>query len=424
MNKKIIYIPDLGEAEDVEVIEICVKPGDEVGSEDPIIVLESDKAAMEVPASHSGKIISINVSNGDKVTKGVPFLEIEVNEEKKSIAKIDSSNADKEIKENKIDDDTNIVRDHQPPSSDKINSSTGEYSNKKVYAGPAVRKLAREFGIQLSAIRPTGPRGRIQKEDLHEFVKTSLSSTKDQFQFSQPRLDFSKWGSIKEVKLSKFQKTALNNLHTSWINIPHVTQHDEFDVTLLMELRERLNKKHKLKISPLAFIAKIVVNLLAEFPLLNCSLNQDMESITLKEYINLGIAVDTPNGLIVPYLKNAQEKSIKEISEEISLLAEAAKSRKLKPTDLKGASFSISSLGAIGGKFFTPIINSPEVAILGISKTYKKVAEVEKNFEARDYLPISLSYDHRVINGVYAVQFTSRLGQALLDLKLIEESFI
>jgi|TARA_B100001105_G_scaffold217082_1_gene182954 pyruvate dehydrogenase E2 component (dihydrolipoamide acetyltransferase) len=424
MNKKIIYIPDLGEAEDVEVIEICVKPGDEVGSEDPIIVLESDKAAMEVPASHSGKIISINVSNGDKVTKGVPFLEIEVNEEKKSIAKIDSSNADKEIKENKIDDDTNIVSDHQPPSSDKINSSTGEYSNKKVYAGPAVRKLAREFGIQLSAIRPTGPRGRIQKEDLHEFVKTSLSSTKDQFQFSQPRLDFSKWGSIKEVKLSKFQKTALNNLHTSWINIPHVTQHDEFDVTLLMELRERLNKKHKLKISPLAFIAKIVVNLLAEFPLLNCSLNQDMESITLKEYINLGIAVDTPNGLIVPYLKNAQEKSIKEISEEISLLAEAAKSRKLKPTDLKGASFSISSLGAIGGKFFTPIINSPEVAILGISKTYKKVVEVEKNFEARDYLPISLSYDHRVINGVYAVQFTSRLGQALLDLKLIEESFI
>ncbi len=191
-----------------------------------------------------------------------------------------------------------------------------------------------------------------------------------------------------------------------------------------MELRERLNKKHKLKISPLAFIAKIVVNLLAEFPLLNCSLNQDMESITLKEYINLGIAVDTPNGLIVPYLKNAQEKSIKEISEEISLLAEAAKSRKLKPTDLKGASFSISSLGAIGGKFFTPIINSPEVAILGISKTYKKVVEVEKNFEARDYLPISLSYDHRVINGVYAVQFTSRLGQALLDLKLIEESFI
>ena len=424
MNKKIIYIPDLGEAEDVEVIEICVKPGDEVGSEDPIIVLESDKAAMEVPASHSGKIISINVSNGDKVTKGVPFLEIEVNEEKKSIAKVDSSNADKEIKENKIDDDTNIVRDHQPPSSDKINSSTGEYSNKKVYAGPAVRKLAREFGIQLSAIRPTGPRGRIQKEDLHEFVKTSLSSTKDQFQFSQPRLDFSKWGSIKEVKLSKFQKTALNNLHTSWINIPHVTQHDEFDVTLLMELRERLNKKHKLKISPLAFIAKIVVNLLAEFPLLNCSLNQDMESITLKEYINLGIAVDTPNGLIVPCLKNAQEKSIKEISEEISLLAKAAKSRKLKPTDLKGASFSISSLGAIGGKFFTPIINSPEVAILGISKTYKKVVEVEKNFEARDYLPISLSYDHRVINGVYAVQFTSRLGQALLDLKLIEESFI
>ena len=260
---------------------------------------------------------------------------------------------------------------------------------------------------------------------MHVFVKFQLSSAKksNSFEFTQPDIDYSKWGSIKEEKLSKFQKSSLANLHTSWINIPHVTQHDECDLTILLDTRAQLCKKHKVKISPLAFIAKITTEILYEFPLLNSSLDSNLENIILKDYVNLGIAIDTPEGLIVPNVKNAQLKSIVDISSEINELAEAAKKRKLNIADLKGASFSISSLGAIGGKFFTPIINPPEVAILGISKSYEKIVSSKAGFEGKNFLPISLSYDHRAINGVYAVQFTSQLGEALSDRKLIEKSF-
>jgi len=276
----------------------------------------------------------------------------------------------------------------------------------------------------LLLVSPSGPKGRIQKEDLHLFVKSKLSrGSSNSFQFIQPDIDFSKWGSITEKKLSKFQKSALSNLHTSWINIPHVTQHDECDLTTLLDVRAKLCKKHMVKISPLAFIAKITTQLLFEFPLLNSSLDRGLENIILKDYVNLGIAVDTPEGLIVPNIKNAQDKSIIEISTEINQLADAAKKRKLNVADLKGASFSISSLGAIGGKFFTPIINPPEVAILGISKSCEKIVSSKDGFEARTFLPISLSYDHRAINGVYAVQFTSQLGEALSDQKIIEKGF-
>ena len=426
MAVKIINIPDLGEAEDVEVIEVCAKVGDQVDSEDPIIVLESDKAAMEIPASVIGKVISIEVSLGDIVTSGSPFLKIEVSEDSGQQAE-DSSNEDqgeekqtfsekKEPIESKQSSNAEIQR--TPPVTTKIN-------NEHIYAGPAVRKLAREFGIDLSIVQPTGPKNRIQKEDLHHFVRSRLSATPQDkgSQFSQPDIDFSKWGPTKEEKLSKFQKSSLATLHTSWINIPHVTQHDECDLNILLKARARLCKKHKVKISPLAFIAKITAQLLSDFPLLNCSLDSSLEKIILKDYVNLGIAIDTHEGLIVPNVKNAQLKSIIEISTEINELAEAEKKRKLKIADLKGSSFSISSLGAIGGRFFTPIINPPEVAILGISKTYEKVVSSTNGFENRSFLPISLSYDHRAINGVYAVQFTSQLGEALSDDKLIEKSF-
>ena len=273
-------------------------------------------------------------------------------------------------------------------------------------------------------IQPTGPKGRNLKTDLHKFVQGKLHEQKSSgFKFNQPNVDYSQWGKIEEKSFTKFEKIALKNLHNSWINIPHVTQHDECDLNILLEVRTKLCKKHKVKISPLAFIAKITSKLLADFPLLNCSLDKSLEKIILKDYINLGIAVDTPEGLIVPNVKNAQSKSIVEISAEINELAVAAKKRKLKIADLKGASFSISSLGGIGGRFFTPIINPPEVAILGISKTYEKVVSSTNGFENRSFLPISLSYDHRAINGVYAVQFTSQLGEALSDVKLIEKSF-
>jgi pyruvate dehydrogenase E2 component (dihydrolipoamide acetyltransferase) len=422
MTKKIINIPDLGEAEDVEVIEICVKAGDQVDSEDPIIVLESDKAAMEIPASEVGKVISIEVSVGDTVSSGSPFLQIETADQEAPHEKENAS--EQKAKENQIISEKIEEIESKPPLINE-QPNTPTLNSKNIYAGPAVRKLAREFGIDLSLVTPSGPKKRIVKEDLHVFVKFQLSSANksNSFEFTQPDIDYSKWGSIKEEKLSKFQKSSLANLHTSWINIPHVTQHDECDLTILLDTRAQLCKKHKVKISPLAFIAKITTEILYEFPLLNSSLDSNLENIILKDYVNLGIAIDTPEGLIVPNVKNAQLKSIVDISSEINELAEAAKKRKLNIADLKGASFSISSLGAIGGKFFTPIINPPEVAILGISKSYEKVISSKAGFEGRSFLPISLSYDHRAINGVYAVQFTSQLGEALSDRRLIEKSF-
>ena len=422
MTKEIINIPDLGEAEEVEVIEICVKAGDQVDSEDPIIVLESDKAAMEIPASVVGKVISIEVSVGDTVSSGSPFLQIETAEQEDLHEKENAS--EQNNKENQIIFEK-VEEIESKPSLINEQQNTPTLNSKNIYAGPAVRKLAREFGIDLSLVAPSGPKNRILKEDLHVFVKFQLSSSNksNSFEFTQPDIDYSKWGSIKEEKLSKFKRSSLINLHTSWINIPHVTQHDECDLTILLETRAQLCKKHKKKISPLAFIAKITIELLSEFPLLNSSIDSKLEKIILKDYINLGIAIDTPEGLIVPNIKNAQLKSILEISSEIAELAEAAKKRKLTIDNLKGASFSISSLGAIGGKFFTPIINPPEVAILGISKSFKKVVSSKAEFESRSFLPISLSYDHRAINGVYAVQFTSQLGEALSDSKFIEKSF-
>jgi len=421
MSTRVLNIPDLGEAEDVEVIEICVKPGDIVSEEDPIIVLESDKAAMEIPTSLGGKVLEIKVSIGDKVSAGSPFLEIEGDADESSTDKqkpaIDS------VMTPEIPQTLNQLEEaiEQPITA----ASPQDFSNRgSFYAGPAVRKLAREFGIQLSLVAPSGPKNRIQKEDLHAFVKAHLSDESNStFTFTQPNIDYSKWGSVKEQPLSKFQKSSLTNLHTSWINIPHVTQHDECDLSELLDLRSRLNTQHELKISPLAFIAKVTAEVLEEFPMLNSSLDQGLEKIVIKNYVNMGIAVDTPEGLIVPNIKNVQEKSIVNIAEEIAMLASAAKTRKLKIPDLKGASFTISSLGAIGGKFFTPIINPPEVGILGLSKTFPKVVAKKEEFESREFLPLSLSYDHRVINGVYAAQFVTQLGSALGDTLLMEKNF-
>ncbi len=421
MSTQVLNIPDLGEAEDVEVIEICVKPGDIVSEEDPIIVLESDKAAMEIPTSLGGKVLKIKVSIGDKVSSGSPFLEIEGDADEPSI------NSQKPAKDSIMTPEipqtlnelegaiTQPIIDAPPQDS----SNRGSF-----YAGPAVRKLAREFGIQLSLVAPSGPKNRIQKEDLHAFVKAHLSgASNNTFTFTQPNIDYSKWGSVEEQQLSKFKKTSLANLHTSWINIPHVTQHNECDLSALLELRAQLNTQHALKISLLAFIAKVTAEVLTEFPMLNSSLDQGLEKIVIKNYVNMGIAVDTPEGLIVPNIKNVQEKSILNIAEEIAMLASAAKTRKLKILDLKGASFTISSLGAIGGKFFTPIINPPEVGILGLSKTFAKVVTKNDGFESREFLPLSLSYDHRVINGVYAAQFVTQLGAALGDISLMEKNF-
>ena len=403
-----IKIPDLGDALDVEVIEICVKPGDMVTKDDSIIVLESEKAAMEIPASVTGKVIDIKVNNGDTVNEGIIFLEIEAEE---SEAKEVIEEATEDTKE--LEKSAPKIEEQAVPAPAIETSSSINYTG-SIYAGPAVRKLAREFGINLNEVTPSGPRGRILKEDLHHFVKQRLSSNIQNFS-KNPTVDFAKWGEINTEPLTKFQKTAAENLQQSWQNIPHVTQHDEANIDELMLLRTELNKASGLKISPLAFFVKAVAKLLEEFPLMNASLDENTENVVLKNYINVGIAIDTPKGLIVPNIKDANKLSITEISNEIGRMATAAKDRKLKVDELKGSTFSVSSLGAIGGKFFTPIINPPEVGILGISKTFKSLELMNGDIKEISMLPISLSYDHRLINGVEAVKFTSRFCEMMKD---------
>lgn len=403
-----IKIPDLGDALDVEVIEICVKPGDMVTKDDSIIVLESEKAAMEIPASVTGKVIDIKVNNGDTVNEGIIFLEIEAEESETKEVIEEATEDTKELEKS-----APKIEDKAVPAPAIETSSSINYTG-SIYAGPAVRKLAREFGINLNEVNPSGPRGRILKEDLHHFVKQRLSSNIQNFS-KNPSVDFAKWGEINTEPLTKFQKTAAENLQQSWQNIPHVTQHDEANIEELMLLRTELNKASGLKISPLAFFVKAVAKLLEEFPLMNASLDENTENVVLKNYINVGIAIDTPKGLIVPNIKDANNLSITEISNEIGRMASAAKDRKLKVDELKGSTFSVSSLGAIGGKFFTPIINPPEVGILGISKTFKSLELMNGDIKEISMLPISLSYDHRLINGVEAVKFTSRFCEMMKD---------
>lgn len=428
-NVLTINLPDFGEFDDVEVIEVCVKEGQKVDSEEPIVVLETDKAAMEIPSSVEGVVKKVLINIGDKVKIGIPFLEIEV-EESHTDKKKDEPREEKEsLVDNKV-----LIKEELPSAVDDAADVMSGYEktipnlnqNKKqsVHSGPATRKLAREFGIDLINVHGSGPKGRILKEDLHEYVKNILNNQSQNINVpKRPEIDFSKWGDISTKELSKFEKTSLNNLHNSWISIPHVTQHDEADVTNLLKLREKLFKKNKVKVSPLAYIVKSTAETLKDFPKMNCSLSSEMDSLIFKDFYNIGIAIDTDAGLIVPNIKEADKKSILEISSEINDLATLAKKRRLSNDHLNGTTFTISSLGGVGGKFFTPIINPPEVGILGLSKTYDALKLDKMKLQTKKQLPISLSYDHRVINGVFAVKFLNKLIQYLHDSKFLESSF-
>ena len=415
-----INIPDLGDVEEVEVIELCAEVGQTIDSEDPIMVLETDKAAMEIPASVSGIIKNIYISVGDMVSQGMPFIEVEV-----SISKDEVNSKDElEEKANEVSDSKKPIKKEVLKEVVIATNSPINYKNSSIHSGPAVRKLAREFGINLAEVKGCGPKGRILKEDLHVFVSNRLSNkSQSGFQPSQPDIDYSKWGEVKLEKLSKFQKTAAKNLHTSWINIPHVTQHDDADITNLLLLRKDLNLAHKVKVSPLAFIIKATIETLKLFPTMNTSLTASMDSIVQKEYFNIGIAVDTPEGLIVPNIKDADKKSILQISDEVMTLATLAKERKLKVEQLKGASFTISSLSGIGGKYFTPIINPPEVGILGLSKTFDSLSLFNEKVISVKKMPVSLSYDHRVINGAYAAKFITEFLNQLNRIEFLKKSF-
>ena len=417
--KQVIKIPSLGDAENTEVIEICVNPGDSVGSEDSIVVLESEKAAMDVPASKNGVVAKVLVKIGDEVKEGDDFLEIEISEEE---IKEDDSNKEvqKDIQEDDHDEVEEIIEDKEVE--EIVEQPQYESSASGIYAGPAVRKLAREFGIDLNKVIATGPRNRILKEDLHKFVKSKLEGSSTGIP-KMPSIDFSEFGNVEEIDLTKFQKTSALNLQQSWITIPHVTQHNETSIDELLTVRKSLMEKYKVKVSPLAFFAKGICKLLDEFPLFNASIDMNTMKIIKKDFINLGIAVDTLQGLIVPNIKSADKMSIREISDEIARLADLSKSRKIKVNDLKGSTFTISSLGSFGGKFFTPIINPPEVAILGISKSYDSVLLKGSKPVSTTNLPISLSYDHRIINGVEGVKFTTRFCEILSDVNYFEENF-
>ena len=412
---KEILLPDLGEGIDsADVSEILINPGDSVSIDDIILVLESDKASMEIPAEDAGVVKEVFVNAGDEVKTGAPLISIEVS----SGSTEESKPEPKEEEPKKEDIETKIETKAPEIKSENISSD-------KTFASPGVRRLARELDIDLTTVNATGPKGRITKDDLHGFIKQKMAQGGSVGAVSLPKIDFSQWGSIDEQPLTKIQKITGDRLQQAWQTIPHVTQFDEADISVLNKKRIELKKegeKKNIKVTFLPFIIKAVIKSLKEFPRFNSSLDHLGENLVLKNYYNIGIAVDTPTGLVVPVIKNADNKSILGLSEELMDLSERARNGKLKPDEFKGGCFTISSLGGIGGTNFTPIINPPEVAIMGVSKSIWKPVYDHKNKEIVPtfMMPFSLSYDHRVIDGAIGAAFTSFFSNAVLDVSTFE----
>ncbi|WP_263081570.1 dihydrolipoyllysine-residue acetyltransferase [Endozoicomonas sp. Mp262] len=416
-----IVVPDIG-AENVPVIEVCVKVGDEIAEEDSLIVLESDKATMEVPSPMAGVVKAIKVKEGDEMSQGDLILELEV-AGGEAPAKTEAPLATMVAEPAKPEPSTPVKSPAPAPSVDSVSL---EKANRKFHAGPAVRKLAREFGVDLSLVKGTGPRSRIVKEDVQSYVKARLSEP----QVAPgavgagipeiPAVDFSQWGKIEEKPLTRLRTVASQNFQRSWLNVPHVTQFDEADISELEAFRKAqktMAEARGTKLTPLPFILKACAYVLKELPQFCASLSPDGKSLIHKHYINIGVAVDTPDGLLVPVIKDVDKKGLWELAEECIELAGKARNKKLKPAEMQGGCFTISSLGAIGGTAFTPIVNAPEVAILGLSKAGMKPVWNGKDFDARLMLPLSLSYDHRAINGAEAARFTAMLGTVLGDIR-------
>ena len=386
-----LKVPNLGEAEDTEIIEISVKKGDKLNKNDPIIVLESEKAAMEVPSDYDGIIKDIKVKEGDNVKEGVVFAVIEV----------------EETEETKPAEDAAISTSKGPPDTEGLKQSATEVASidfSGINAGPAVRKIARELEIDLKKINGSGKNAMITKEDLRNYIHSSTSNTP-----SYESLDSLKgFGEYKIEQQTKIRKLGAKNLAQSWTSIPHVTHFEEIDISLIEEQRAQLNKTSETKLTPLSYLIMKVINALKEFPQFNAALVGEGK-IMLREYFNIGIAVDTKDGLLVPVIKEADKLNITEVANEIIMLAEKAKNKKLLEKNLSGGTFSISSLGPMGGVGFTPIINPPEVAILGVSRAKKALFLQADKLVEKTILPVALSYDHRVINGADAGKFMNFL---------------
>ncbi|WP_074011708.1 pyruvate dehydrogenase complex dihydrolipoyllysine-residue acetyltransferase [Candidatus Sodalis sp. SoCistrobi] len=425
-GNKEVNVPDIG-GDEVEVTEVMVKVGDKISAEQSLITVEGDKASMEVPAPFAGIVKEIKINVGDKVSTGSQIMVFEVEgaapapaATKESAAAVAPAPAS----------DANKSAAAAPSSS----AGKGEFAENDAYvhATPVIRRLAREFGVNLAKVKGTGRKGRILREDIQTYVKEAVKRAEAAPAAAGggslpgllpwPKVDFSKFGDTEEVELGRIQKISGANLHRNWVMIPHVTQFDEADITEVEAFRKQQNaeaekKKLDVKITPLVFIMKAVAKALEELPRFNSSLSADAQKLTLKKYINIGVAVDTPNGLVVPVFRDVNKKGIVELSRELTEISKKARAGKLTSSDMQGGCFTISSLGGIGGTAFTPIVNAPEVAILGVSKSAMKPVWNGKEFAPRLMLPLSLSYDHRVIDGAEGARFISFINNVMSDIR-------
>jgi len=414
-----VKVPDLGGESDVEIIEILVSEGDKVSKEGGLITLESDKAAMDVPSPADGKVKSIKVKVGDKVSEGSHIIDLET----EGAAPAPVAETPASPKPTAAATPTPEPAKTAPALAARTDN--GSSAGADVYAGPAVRKMARELGVNLTKVSGTGSRGRIVKEDVDAYVKGILQgggAAQAAGLPGIPDIDFSQFGEIEEVEMSKLHRVTAQNMQRNWLNVPHVTQFDEADVTELEEFRaeqKALAEKKGIKLTPLPFIVKACARALQEHPQFNVSLHSSGTKIIQKKYVHIGVAVATPAGLMVPVVKNVDRKTIWEIAADIAELGAKAKDRKLTKDDMQGACFTVSSLGNLGGTAFTPIVNAPEVAILGVSKASIKPVYINNEFVPRTMLPFALSYDHRAVNGVDGGMFCNTLATFLNDIRLL-----
>jgi pyruvate dehydrogenase E2 component (dihydrolipoyllysine-residue acetyltransferase) len=453
-----VKVPDIGDYKDVPVIEVLVKPGDTVDKEASLVTLESDKATMEVPSPAAGVVRELKVKVGDKVSQGALVLILDAADgagaaPKKAEAPTAAPPAQPQVAaapvvgapapatphpqslsqaEREASSASGGAASGSAPHPQSVSRGEREASSasadadiRTAHASPAVRRLAREFGVDLARVRGTGPKKRVLKEDVQNFVKGELARPRGESGIGiglppLPAVDFAKYGPIETRPLSRIRKLSGANLHRNWVSIPHVTQHDEADITELEAFRRSQAeeaKKSGIKFTMLGFLMKATVVALRQHPEFNASLSVDGESLVLKQYFHIGIAVDTPNGLVVPVIRDVDKKGLLELAKELGAVSERMRVGKIAPADLQGGCFSISSLGGIGGTLFTPIINAPEVAILGVGKAVMKQVWDGSAFAARLMLPLSLSYDHRVIDGAQGARFISYLASVLSDIR-------
>ena len=420
MSIEIVKVPDIGDYDSVDVIEVSVAVGDKVKEEDSLIILETDKASMEVPSPVAGEVVEVVTKVGDKVSQGSLILKVKTQRSAPVVAP--SQPAKQEAPKQ-------TSQAAPAPAQNSVNEYAVDNSN--AHASPAVRKLARILNVNLSKVKATGRKGRVTKEDCYNYIKHAVTqvqtgkvaaSGSGLDLLDDPVVDFSKFGEIETQPLTRINKISAKNLHRNWVKIPHVTFYDDADITDLEEFRKSKKafaEKAGVKITPLSFLVKAAAVALQEFPRMNSSLSNDGENLILKKYYNIGFAADTPAGLMVPVIKDADKKGIIEISKDIMELAGKARDGKLGSKDMSGATFTISSIGVLGTTAFTPIINMPEVAIMGVSKTAVKPIWNGKEFEPGTMLPLSMSADHRVIDGALAAKFLTRYSQILSDLREI-----